>query len=123
MQRFCPSGFDDFTGALTKIRQTGTVREYQTEFEKLVNHIKGMFDAFYRSRFISGLKDTILSEVKMFCPNTMMKILGLAKLAEDNIRAQQRSKSTFVPFKNIVPQTPPILLAPRTTPIKHLSKA
>ena len=37
--------------------------------------------------------------------------------------AQQRSKSTFVPFKNMVPQRPSIEPAPRTTPIKHLSKA
>ena len=56
----------------------------------------------------------------MFCPNTMMESLGLAKLAEDKIMAQQRSKSTFVPFRNMVPQIPPILPAPRTTPIKHL---
>ena len=59
----------------------------------------------------------------MFCPNTMMESLGLAKLAEDKIMAQQRSKSTFVPFKNMVPQRPPILSAPRTTPIKHLYEA
>ena len=59
----------------------------------------------------------------MFCPNTMMEILGLAKLAEDKIRAQQRPKSTFVPFKNMVPQRHPIPLTPRTTPIKHLSEA
>ena len=77
------------------------MREYQTEFEKLANHTKGLSDAFYRSCFISGLKDAIQSEVKMFCPNTMMEILGLDKLAEDNIRAQKRSKSTFVPFKNL----------------------
>ena len=30
LQRFGPSAFDDFTGALTKLRQIGTVREYQT---------------------------------------------------------------------------------------------
>ena len=36
LHRFGPSGFDEFTGALTKLHQTGTVREYQTEFEKLV---------------------------------------------------------------------------------------
>ena len=57
--RFGPSGFDEFTGALTKLRQIGTVREYQTEFEKLVKHTEGFSDAFYRSCFISGLKDTI----------------------------------------------------------------
>ena len=59
----------------------------------------------------------------MFYPNTMMEILGLAKLAEDKIRAQQHPKSTFVPFKNMVPQRHPIPLTPRTTPIKHLSEA
>ena len=35
LQRFRPSAFDDFTGALTKLHQIGTVKEYQTEFEKL----------------------------------------------------------------------------------------
>ena len=59
----------------------------------------------------------------MFCPNTMTKALGLAKLAEDKIMAQQRSKPTFVPLRNMVPQRPQILPAPRTTPIKHLFEA
>ena len=49
-------------------------------------------------RFISGLKDAIHSEVKMFSPNTMMEDLGLAKLAEDKMASQQCSKSSFVPF-------------------------
>ena len=52
-----------------------------------------------------------------------MESLGLDKLAEDNIRAQQRPKSTFVPFRNMVPQRHPIPQTLRTTPIKHLSKA
>ena len=46
-----------------------------------------------------------------------------AKLVEDKIRAQQCPKSTFVPFRNMVPQRHPIPLTPRTTPIKHLSEA
>ena len=59
LHRFGPSGFDEFIGALTKIRQTSTMREYQTEFENLVKHIEGFSDAFYMGCFISGLKDTI----------------------------------------------------------------
>ena len=59
----------------------------------------------------------------MFNPITMMEALGLAKLVKDKIMDQQHSKSTFVPFKNMFPQRPPIPPAPRTTPIKHLSKA
>ena len=104
LQRFGPSAFDDFTGALTKIRQTSTVREYQTKFEKITNHTKGLPNAFYLSCFISGLKDAICSEVKMFFPNTTMEALWLAKLAEDKIWAQQHSKSTLVPFRPMVPQ-------------------
>ena len=99
------------------------MREYQTEFENLVKHTEGFSDAFYMSCFISDLKDTIRSDITMFYPNTIMEILGLAKLAEDKIRAQQRPKSTFVPFRNMVPQRHPIPLTPRTNPIKHLSKA
>ena len=53
----------------------------------------------------------------------MMQILELSNLVEDKIRAKQLPKSTFVPFITIVPQRPKISLAPRTTPIKHFSKA
>ena len=88
MQHFGPSAFDDFIGALTKLHQIGTVKEYQTEFEKLGNHTKGLSNDLCRSCFISGLKDAIRSEVKMFSPNTMMEALGLAKLVEDKMEAQ-----------------------------------
>ena len=120
MQRFGPTAFDDFIGSLTKIRQTGTVREYQTKFEKLDNHIEGLFDAFYRSCFISNLKDAIWSEVKMLWHSTMMEELGLDNLEKDNIIAQECSKCTFDTYINMVSQRPPLTPTPRTTPIKHL---
>ena len=59
----------------------------------------------------------------MFYPNTMMESLGLDKLEKDGIITQQGSQSTFVPFKNMVSQIPPTTPTPKTTPIKHLSKA
>ena len=49
-----------------------------------------------------------------------MESLGLTKLAEDNIISQQRSKYTFVPFRNMVSQRPPITPVPRTSSIKKL---
>ena len=122
MHQFGLSAFDDFIGALTKLHQIGTVKEYQTEFEKLANHTAGLPDDFYRSCFISGLKDAFRSEVKIFSPNIMMEALGLAKLAEDKMAAQQHSKSSFVPFRNMGSQRPPILPAPRSPPIKNLSE-
>ena len=77
----------------------------------------------YMSCFISGMKDAIRSEVKMFCRNTMMEALGLDKLGEDKIKDQQCSKSTVVSFINMVPQRPQISPASRTTPVKHLFEA
>ena len=67
----------------------------------------------------------IQSDLRLTCSraNTMMEILGLDKLAEDKIKAQQRPKSTFVPFKNMVSQRHPIPPTPRPTPIKHLYEA
>ena len=59
LQRFGHISFDEFTRELTKIRQTGTVREYQTNFEKLANHTEGFSNAFYKSCFISDIKDVI----------------------------------------------------------------
>ena len=53
----------------------------------------------------------------------MMEALGLYKLVEDMIIAQQHSKSTFVPFRNMVTQRPPITPAPRTAPIKNFFEA
>ena len=58
----------------------------------------------------------------MFCPNTMMEALGLGKLVEEKIKDQQRSKSTLVPFRPMVPQSTQNPPAPRTTPRICLNK-
>ena len=59
----------------------------------------------------------------MLFPTTMMEYLGLDKLVEDKIIAKKWPQSTFVPFRNMVSQRPPITPAHKTTLIKHLSKA
>ena len=88
----------------------------------MANHTEGLPVAFYMSCFISGMKDAIQSEVKMFFPNTMIESLVLDNFTEDRIMAPQRSKSTFVPLRNMVPQRPQIPPPPRNTPIKYFSE-
>lgn len=39
--RFGPTAAEDFDGALSKFQQTGTLREYHREFEKLQNKVSG----------------------------------------------------------------------------------
>jgi len=45
--RFAPSHFDDPRGALFKLCQTTTVKDYQTVFESLANRISGLPNHFF----------------------------------------------------------------------------
>lgn len=135
--RFAPSQYEDPRGALFKLCQTGSVKEYQTEFETLANRIIGLPAPFYLSCFVSGLKPTIRREVQAFQPMSLSHAISLAKLQEDktNDRISQfqnrrtptppthssLSRPPFRPNPNTnsptAPQTPP----QTNTPIKRLT--
>lgn len=66
--RFAPSLYEDPKGAIFKLCQKTTVKEYQAEFETLANRIVGLPPPFYLSCFISGLKPDIGHEVQAFQP-------------------------------------------------------
>jgi hypothetical protein len=66
--RFAPSQFEDPKGALFKLCQTTTVKDYQKSFEALANRINGLPPQFYLSCFISGLRADIRREVLAFQP-------------------------------------------------------
>jgi hypothetical protein len=52
-------------GHLTKLKQSGTVEDFITAFERLDFRTEGMTDAFFRDCFISGLEDEIQAHVLM----------------------------------------------------------
>lgn len=57
MARYGPTQYHDYFGELTKLQQTGTVREYQSRFEHLlakVSHLPPTRQVIY---FVSGLRD------------------------------------------------------------------
>lgn len=53
LKRFGPSEFLDYKGALTKLQQTGSLSDYQTQFEKLANFVNGLSEDFFL--FLFGL--------------------------------------------------------------------
>lgn len=55
-----------------KLRSTSTVKDFQRQFEKLVNRTRGKF---FKSYFISELKEEITMEVKMHGPKIMQAAL------------------------------------------------
>ena len=93
--RFAPSTYEDPGGALFKLRQTGSVRSYQAEFDTLANRVHGLPPHFFLSCFISGLKPEIRREVQALLPTSLPQAIGLAQLQEDKLRdatmAQRRS--------------------------------
>jgi len=82
---FAPSQYDDPNGALFKLLQTGSVREYQAQFETLANRIVGLPPTFFLSCFISGLKREIRRAVQALQPISLSPAIGLAKLQEDKL--------------------------------------
>ncbi|KAF5463169.1 hypothetical protein F2P56_019105 [Juglans regia] len=131
--RFGPSIFEDPIGAFTKLRQTSTVEEYQTEFKILSNKIKGLTEEFRISTFISGLRDDLKIMVTMFKPNTISAAFGLAKLQEEEVArrsrtAPNRTQNPFLPTHNNLPKIPPAppvfrLPAPTTRPENRIPQA
>jgi hypothetical protein len=68
---------DDSAEALAELQQCGSIREYQTELEKLVTQVSGLSEPFLISCFIGGLKEEIHLNVKMFRPTSFTAAIGL----------------------------------------------
>ena len=87
--RFRTSSYEDLVDAFTKLKQRGSVEDYQTEFETLSNKIGGLTEEFRISTFLSGLKDELRITVTMFKPNTLAAAFGLARLQEEEVSRKQ----------------------------------
>lgn len=62
--RYGPTQFDDFYEDLTKLKQTGTVREYRAQYERLMSRAGRLSANQQIGGFVSGLKENIRAEVQ-----------------------------------------------------------
>ncbi|RRT59112.1 hypothetical protein B296_00038775 [Ensete ventricosum] len=76
--RFRPFEYENIDGQLAKIRQTSTVQEYQTRFERLSNQTRDWSEKQLLETFIEGLKSEIQEEVKARRPYMMMAAIFFA---------------------------------------------
>ena len=88
--RFGPSDYENFDEALAKLCQTGSVREYQTQFKRLASRVQEWPEHALVGSYIGGLKDEIRFEVKLFHPTTLVHATSLARLQEDKMQRQRR---------------------------------
>lgn len=80
--RYGATEFLDFFGDLTKLQQTGTVKEYQVQFEKLLIRAGKLSQSQQVGCFVSGLKESIRTDVQASKPNSLSAAIGLARLYE-----------------------------------------
>lgn len=76
--RFGPTEYEDFDEALSYIMQWGTLRDYQTKFERLANRVIGWPPKALIGTFLGGLKDEISTPVKIFKPRTLRETIHFA---------------------------------------------
>ncbi|GMY20015.1 Retrovirus-related Pol polyprotein from transposon 297 [Fagus crenata] len=88
--RYGPTEFDDNFGDLTKLKQIGTVREYQGHFERLLSCVGRLPPSQQVCCFISGLKDHLRMDVQALKPISLSIAVGLARLYEAKCHSQQR---------------------------------
>jgi hypothetical protein len=91
-------------GRLTKLKQSGTVEDFIASFERLDFRTEGMFDAFFRECFISGLKDDIRAHVLMARPQSWVEATKRDKEAQQVVSSQNR-KPSFIPHTKPVNPT------------------
>jgi hypothetical protein len=80
--RYGPTIFEDHFGDLTKLQQTGAVRDYQFQFEQLLSRVEKLSVQQQLGCFVSGLKNTLRIEVQAARPKTITEAIGLARLYE-----------------------------------------
>lgn len=99
-------------GLLSKLKQVGSVAEYQRQFEILSNKVTGVSEEHLLGTFISGLKDELAFEVSSFMPRTLTQAMRLARLQESKILARRPSSN----FSSSIPKfaAPP---QPRLSPL------
>lgn len=120
--RFGPSECEDFDEALSRVKQLGTLRDYQREFEKLGNRVQGWTQKALVETFMGGLKAKIADGIRMFKPQSLKKAINLERM-KDNQLARQRKFMWLPPARAplVLPQDTRVAPATPTRSIKRLS--
>ncbi|KAL0371812.1 UNVERIFIED_CONTAM: Retrovirus-related Pol polyprotein from transposon [Sesamum calycinum] len=79
---FGPSSYANPQAALFKLRQCGSIFDFQAEFERLCYHVVGVSPEVILNCFILGLRPDILRELAVLQPSTISQAIGLAKVLE-----------------------------------------
>ena len=88
--RFEPTDCEDFDEALSRVKQTDTLRDYQKEFKRLGNRVQGWTQKALVGTFMGGLKPEISEEIRLFKPRTLKEAINLARMRDEQLQRQKR---------------------------------
>ncbi|CAN6827391.1 unnamed protein product, partial [Brassica oleracea] len=91
--RFGPTEGENFHEALSKIKQTGTLREYQRDFERLMNKVDNWSEKALVGSYLGSLHASIADHIRMFSPDTLKSVINLARLRDDQLQRQSQRRS------------------------------
>ncbi|CAA0810863.1 Unknown protein, partial [Striga hermonthica] len=87
---FGSSDYHNYHEALSRIRQTGSLRDYLKEFERLACRVQGWPETALVGTFIGGLKYDLAAEVRLERPESMHAAMEVARRREDHLVATRR---------------------------------
>ena len=110
--RFGPTEGEDFDEALSHIRQVGTLRDYQQEFEWLGNCVRGWTQKALVGTFMGGLRLEIADGIRMFEPRTLKDTISLARMRDEQLSRQRRFMRPPLPVRALPAPPQPARGAP-----------
>ncbi|KAL5779345.1 hypothetical protein ACOSQ2_010082 [Xanthoceras sorbifolium] len=109
---------EDFNEALSKIKQTGSLRDYQKEFERLGNRVHSWTQKALVETFMGGLKIDIAYGIRMFKPKSLNEAISLARMKDEQLT---RHRKFIRPFNQSNTKVPSPTKPKIALPMKRLS--
>lgn len=95
MARFGPSEYTDYDKALIHTKQTGSLHDYQKEFERISSRVKDWPESALMGAFMGGLKPELSLEVRVHRPKNYVEAIELARLHDDYLSSKRAMKPEF----------------------------
>ncbi|KAL4194794.1 hypothetical protein AMTRI_Chr05g70230 [Amborella trichopoda] len=95
-ERYGPSCYQDFFGDLTKLRQIETLRDYQTDFFRLLLRARKLSEEHQVGCFVNGLKQNMKVDVQACKLTTLSTAIRLARLYESHNQSDKNLASALL---------------------------
>lgn len=90
LTRFDTSIYYDLMETLMRLRQLGSIEEYNVEFEHVSNRLRQLLESHKLSYFLTGLKYENRLPAKMFNPPDLGSGIDLVKIQEEHVKVSKK---------------------------------